>query len=79
MLAKSLGLIVDDTPTWSNHIDYICGKVKRGVGIIKKASKHQAKSSLLMLYRTSVETHLMYCNVIWGNVMRHRQSTGVTK
>ena len=53
-LVKSLGLIVDDTLTWSNHIYYISGKVKRGVGIIKKTSNN---NSLLMLCRTLVETH----------------------
>ena len=57
-LVKSLGLIVDDTLTWSN--------LKRSVGIIKKTSKYLDKNSLLMLYRTLVETHFRYCNVIWG-------------
>ena len=61
-LVKSLGLIVDDTLTWSNHIS---GKVKQGVGIIKKTSKYQDKNSL-MLYWTLVKTHFRYCNVIWG-------------
>ena len=54
-LVKSLGLIVDDTLIWSNHIDYISGKVKRGVGLIKKTSKYLDKN-----YRTFVETHFMY-------------------
>ena len=65
-LVKSLGLIMDDTLTWSNHIDYISGKVKQGVGIMKKTSKYLDKNSLLMLCRTLVETHFRYCNVIWG-------------
>ena len=30
-LVKSLGLIVDDTLTWSDHIDYISTKIKRGI------------------------------------------------
>ena len=29
-LVKSLGLIVDATLTWSDHIDYISTKIKRG-------------------------------------------------
>ena len=65
-LIKSLGLIVDDALTWSNHIEYISTKVKRGIGVIKKTSKYLNKSSLLMLYRTLVETHFRYCNIIWG-------------
>ena len=63
---KSLGLIVDDTLTWSNYILYISGKVNRGVSIIKKTSKYLDKNSLLMLYRTFVEARYSHCNVIWG-------------
>ena len=43
-LVKSLGLIVYDTLTWSNHIDYISGKVKQGVGIIKKTTEYLDKT-----------------------------------
>ena len=65
-LVKSLGLIVDDTLTWPGHIDYISTKRKRCIGVMKKTSKFLDKNSLLMLYRTLVETHLRYCNVVWG-------------
>ena len=41
-------------------------KNKRGIGVMKKISKFLDKNSLLMLYRTLVETHLRYCNVVWG-------------
>ena len=64
-LVKSLGLIVDDTLTWSDHIDYISTKIKRGIGVMKKTSKFLGKNSMLMLYITLVETHLRYCNVAW--------------
>ena len=33
---------------------------------MKKTSKFLDINSLLMLYRTLVETHLRYCNVVWG-------------
>ena len=65
-LVKSLGLIVDDTLTSSNHIEYISTKMKRDIGVIKKTSKYLDKHSLLMLYRSLVETHLRYSNIIWG-------------
>ena len=52
--------------TWSDHIDYISTKIKRGMGVMKKTSKFLDKNSLLMLYITLVETHFRYCNVVWG-------------
>ena len=33
---------------------------------MKKTSEFLDKSSLLMLYRTLVETHLRYSSVVWG-------------
>ena len=65
-LVKSLGVIVDDTLTWSDHIGYISTKIERGIGVMKKTSKFLDKNSLLMLYGTLVETHLRYCNVVWA-------------
>ena len=63
-LVKSSGLIVDNTLTWLNHIEYITGKVKRGIGVMKKTGNYLDKNSLLMLYRTLVETHFRYCDII---------------
>ena len=34
---KYLGLIVDDTLTWAEHVDYISTKISKNVGIIKSA------------------------------------------
>ena len=33
---KYLGMIVDDSLTWEDHIDYITLKINRGVGIIRR-------------------------------------------
>ena len=33
---KALGLIIDDNLRWEEHIDYICSKTKRNVGIINR-------------------------------------------
>ena len=45
-LVKSLGLMVDDTLTWSDHIDYISTKIKRGIGVMKKQVKEVASKFL---------------------------------
>ena len=63
---KYLGLIVDDTFSWSDHIDHISMKIKHSIGVLKRTWSYLPKSSLITLYRTLIETHLRYCNVIWG-------------
>ena len=33
---KYLGMTVDDSLTWEDHIDYITLKINRGIGIIRR-------------------------------------------
>ena len=61
-----LGLIVDDTLSWSDHSDTISMKIKPGTGVLKRTWNYLPKSSLITLYRTLIETHLRYCKLIWG-------------
>ena len=60
--AKYLGLIVDENLTWEEHIDYICGKIKRGVSVLKQIRHLIPKDALLLLYKTLVEL-LLQCSV----------------
>ena len=55
---KYLGLIVDDTLSWSDHIDHISMKITRSIGVLKRNQSYLPKSSFITLYRTLVETHL---------------------
>ena len=34
---KSLRLIIDETLSWVNHIEYISIKIKQGIGVLKRA------------------------------------------
>ena len=65
--AKYLGLIVDENLTWEEHIDYICGKIKRGAGVLKQIRHFIPKDSLLLLYQTLVEPYYRYRSVVCGN------------
>ena len=65
--AKYLGLIVDENLTWEEFIDYVCGKIKRGVGVLKRIRHFIPKDSLLLLYQTLVEPYYRYCSAVWGN------------
>ena len=63
---KYLGLIVDDTLTWDEHVDYISTKISKNIGIIKRVRTFLPQHSLLTLYRTLIEPYLRYCNTVWG-------------
>ena len=49
---KSLGLIIDETLSWANHIEHISVKIKRGIGVLKQAKPFISKHLLTTLYIT---------------------------
>jgi hypothetical protein len=67
---KFLGVIIDSTLTWNNHIQYICSKLSKCAGILYKTRKYFHKSVLINLYYAFVHPYLIYCNHVWGNAYR---------
>ena len=65
--AKNLGLIIDEHLSWEQHIEYISGKLRRNIGILKRMSTVLPNGSLDMIYKTLIEPHIRYCSVVWGN------------
>ena len=64
---KYLGVHLDDRLNWKKHIDYLCEKLSKMCGIFAKL-RHCCNIILLKtIYYALVESHLQYCNMIWGN------------
>ena len=67
---KFLGVIIDNKLTWRDHINYISGKIARGIGVIIKARKYLNKDTMLSLYYSFIYPYLTYCNQVWGNTYK---------
>ena len=67
---KFLGVILDDKLLWKSHIEYICNKISKGMGILIKARKVLGTGALVTLYNTLVKPYFTYCNIIWGNTYK---------
>ena len=63
---KLLGVIIDNTINWKDHVSYIAGKVSRGFGMMIKAKQYLQKEALLTLYYSFIYPYFTYCNHIWG-------------
>ena len=63
---KALGLIIDDNLRWNHHIDYICSKVKRNIGVISRTRGCIPKRSSVQLCHSLVEPYFICGNTIWG-------------
>ena len=64
---KYLGLLMDDRLTWKFHINELCKKLNRSVGMLFKL-RHLCPSSILRsLYFSIFNSHLVYGLPVWGN------------
>jgi Skp family chaperone for outer membrane proteins len=64
---KFLGVIIDDKLSWKSHINHICNKVSKGIGIIIRARQLLYGESLQTLYNALIKPYFTYCITIWGN------------
>merc|ERR1712237_166674 len=65
---KFLGVIIDQFLTFEAHIQYIKGKVAKGLGILYRCKKFFNNNTLLTLYYSFIYPYFNYCNCIWGNI-----------
>ena len=64
---KFLGVTIDHKLKFEVHIDEICNRISKSVGILYKLSKFLESKTLLNIYYALVNSHIMYCNAIWSN------------
>ena len=64
---KYLGVHLDENLNWKTHVKYICGKLSKMCGIFAKLRHCCSKDLLKVIYFALVESHLQYCNIIWGD------------
>ena len=71
---KFLGIILDETLSWTPHIDFIARKIAKNIGIINRMRGILSNNILSSLYYTMIFPYFSYCNIIWGSTYNTRQS-----
>ena len=64
---KFLGVMIDKCLTFKDHINYIIGKISRGLGILYRCKRFFNHKTLLTLYNAFIYPYLTYCIPVWGN------------
>ena len=72
---KSLGLIVDEKLSWSDHFKLLKGKISAGLSSMKQLKNILSQSQLCSVYRALMESHIRYADVTWGNFPRPKVQT----
>ena len=63
---RYLGVILDNRLNFSDHIDALCKKVSRLVGLMYKVSFFVPTDTLRVLYYSLIYPHLLFGNLVWG-------------
>ena len=63
---KFLGVILDSRLNWKPHIDYICNKISKGIGILKRIRELVYTDTLMTVYNSLIKPHFTYCITVWG-------------
>ena len=64
---KYLGVLLDNTLSWKDHIEYIGNKILSRLGVLRRARKVLPKPTCLMLYNTIVLPLFDYCSPVWDS------------
>lgn len=65
---KSLGLIIDETLTWSEQVDHITKKVITGLGILRRIRDFVPHNTLLTVYWSLIQPYFDYCSPVWAGL-----------
>ena len=63
---KYLGVQIDNSLNWKEHIKTVSTKVLRAIGFLKHAKTFLGQETLKTLYTGIVEPHFRYCCSVWG-------------
>ena len=65
--AKSLGVIIDEHLSWSNHIDALSKKISSATGALKRIRPFISEHTALQIYQALILPHFDYCSSVWGD------------
>jgi hypothetical protein len=60
-----LGVTLDETQSWDEHIETICKKVGAGVGTLKRIKPYIPANMLQSIYSASIQPYFDYCSPLW--------------
>ena len=63
---KYLGVQIDNSLDWKEHIKVISSKVSKAVGFLRHAKLFLPEETLKTLYKGTIEPHFRYCCLVWG-------------
>jgi hypothetical protein len=68
---KVLGVFVDATFSWTEHINHIIKRVNSSLALLRRIKKYLNHKTIIMFYNAYILPHLDYCCSIWGDCSKY--------
>ena len=68
--ASFVGICIDSHLTWKNHIRVVNKYVRRKVGVLFKLRHCVPQHTLILLYKSFIQSNIMYGIEVWGNTCK---------
>ena len=62
-----LGITIDKQLNWKQHVNAICSKISRSIGILNKLKHYLPLHIKINMYHTMISSHMNYGILAWGN------------
>ena len=66
--SQSIGLTIDETLSWSKHINKITKKTSSGIGALKRVRPFINQDTATKIYKALIEPHFNYCSSVWDGL-----------
>lgn len=64
---KLLGVLLDDSLRWSEHVGQLCNKLSSQIFALRRLSRLVDRDVLLVAYHALFHSHIKYCTNLWGH------------
>ena len=64
---KYLGIFISSDFTWTNHVEYIAGKINQRLGLLNPIKHLLPFSARLLFYNSLVMPLFDYADLVWGD------------
>ena len=69
-MARLLGILIDDSINWKEHINLVCSKLSKCIAVMYKAKQLLDKNSLVILHCSLIVSFITYCCESLGNAYK---------
>ena len=64
---KLLGIYIDETMTWSTHIDHLCSIIASKISLLRQLSEYVPVETPKLFYQGYILPFIDYGSAIWGS------------